>query len=305
MTFQEARESIQTTLAAVDLYHGSVDGIFGPQTSDAFDFLGRKTDVAATGSQASPAVAPETGTGSAKAEGDFMEKMAGSSASGSLMVNGCYTGIADLHHGSTLDLGKFMRAGFGAIIHKASEGSGFRDPLYAARKSAAMSAGLLWGAYHFAAFADGAEQAKHFLSVENGKDPRVLLCLDFEPSSAGGKNMTIAQAEEFLTTVHAATGRWPMVYGGGGLLRDLLEGHRNDVFANCPLWLCDFEQHPRTILPIWPKWALLQYAGDGEGQEPRDVPGCDGADRNSFAGTLDELRALWVGAGSVGAAAKA
>ena len=35
------------------------------------------------------------------------------------------------------------------IIHKATQGSGFSDPVYVQRREAAKNAGLLWGAYHF------------------------------------------------------------------------------------------------------------------------------------------------------------
>lgn len=201
--------------------------------------------------------------------------------------------IIDLNHDNSLDLGKLLPWGLGAVIHKATEGMEFVDSKYAARKSACMSAGLLWGAYHFAAGGDGIEQARHFLAVEPGTDPSVLLCLDFEPSSGGRPNMTLAEGRDFLKYVHDKTGRWPMVYGGGGLLRDLLDGKSDDVFSKCPLWLCDMRSHPKTILPNWPNWTLLQYTDGQLGQEPKDTPGSDGADRNSFAGSLDDLRKAW------------
>lgn len=201
--------------------------------------------------------------------------------------------IIDINHANGLDLGTLLPWGLGAIIHKATEGMEFVDSKYTARKSAAMSAGILWGAYHFAAFGDGIEQARHFLAVEDGSNPKVLLCLDFEPSSHGGENMTVKQGRDFLSYVHDKTGRWPMIYGGGGLLRDLLADKHDDVFSKCPLWLCDMRAHPQPILPMWPRWTLLQYTDGQLGQEPKDVPGSDGADRNSFAGTLEELRKWW------------
>ncbi|MFZ1152332.1 MAG: GH25 family lysozyme [Xanthobacteraceae bacterium] len=40
-------------------------------------------------------------------------------------------------------------AGIAGIIHKAAEGVGFTDKLYADRRVRALGVGLLWGAYHF------------------------------------------------------------------------------------------------------------------------------------------------------------
>lgn len=202
-----------------------------------------------------------------------------------------FTGILDLNHDNSLDLGAFLGAGFAAIIHKATEGTGFRDPKYAARKSAAMSAGILWGAYHFTRGGDGREQCDAFLEMEDFSNPKILGALDFEPSP--GPDMTIEQGRAFILRFHEKTGRYPVVYGGGGLLRDLLEGKNDPVFGACPLWLADYRHAPKVIAPTWSRWTLLQYTDGATGQEPRATPGSDGADRNSFAGTLEDLRAEW------------
>lgn len=246
-------ESIQAKLGI------TVDGVAGPLTLAA---IAKALGVVAQ--PASPATTPSVPA----ASGIAFDK------------------IIDLNHANGLDLGKLLPWGLGAVIHKATEGMEFADPKYNARKSACMSAGLLFGAYHFASGGDGIEQARHFLSVEPGTDPNILLCLDFEPSSGGRPNMTLAEGRDFLRYVHDKTGRWPMVYGGGGLLRDLLDGKSDDIFGQCPLWLADYRTHPQTIMPTWPKWTLLQYSDEG-------APGSDGADLNSFAGSLDELRAAW------------
>ena len=51
------------------------------------------------------------------------------------------------------------------VIHKASEGDFYADPLCAERRSQAEAAGLLWGTYHFGKgdFLPGAQQAAFFL----------------------------------------------------------------------------------------------------------------------------------------------
>lgn len=203
-----------------------------------------------------------------------------------------FDGILDLNHSNGFDVAKMKAGGIGAVIHKATEGITFADSKYATRKAEALAAGLLWGAYHFSSGDDGVAQALHFLAVENGRDPKTLLALDMEPSSHG-PDMTVAQAEAFVSTIHLKTGRWPVIYGGGGLLRDLMEDKISATLSNCPLWLADYRAHPKAIPPTWPKWTLLQFSDGEQGQEPKATPGSDGADRNAFAGTEEQLRSAW------------
>ena len=75
------------------------------------------------------------------------------------------------------------------------------------------------------------------------------------------------------------------------------------------MWLCQYKnglpagidlaglkKHIRVPTP-WDDFTLLQYTGDGVGPLPHTVAGLEpGADLNAFAGTDDELAALWPGA---------
>lgn len=88
--------------------------------------------------------------------------------------------VVDLsHHNCNVDLGQAQSAGIVGVVHKATQGTSFVDPEYATNRAKAKAAGLLWGAYHFGAGADGVEQADFFLkTVQPG--PQDLLVLDFE-----------------------------------------------------------------------------------------------------------------------------
>jgi lysozyme len=58
--------------------------------------------------------------------------------------------VVDIYYQDKVESFAAMRAaGVEAVIHKATQGTRFKDPLYAKRKQDAKSAGLLWGAYHF------------------------------------------------------------------------------------------------------------------------------------------------------------
>jgi lysozyme len=58
--------------------------------------------------------------------------------------------VIDLSHYNTVtSFQQVGMAGIIGIIHKATEGMNFVDAKYDEHRAAALSAGLLWGAYHF------------------------------------------------------------------------------------------------------------------------------------------------------------
>ena len=90
--------------------------------------------------------------------------------------------------------------GLDFLFAKATEGTGFRDPMYATHIAAANKAKLVVGAYHFGIGGSGADQARHFLDVAGNVD---VYALDLErPKSA--PPMTQAEARIFIATVKAA-----------------------------------------------------------------------------------------------------
>ena len=123
--------------------------------------------------------------------------------------------VIDISHMTTVsdfNLAR-KRSNILGVIHKASEGGDFLDPLYAKRRAQAEAAGLLWGAYHFGTHQySGAQQAKMFLAAAK-PGPMTLMALDLEFNEGNPSNtMQLRQAEEFVQTVLAATGRRPLVY---------------------------------------------------------------------------------------------
>ena len=132
-----------------------------------------------------------------------------------------------------------------AVIHKASEGDFYADPMCAERRSQAEAAGLLWGTYHFGkGDSSGAQQAAFFLDSSR-PGPRTLLALDLEPNEGDPSNsMTLEQAEAFVQAVASATGRLPLVYvhptwaNGGARITP------NSILARCGLWVVDYHASP-------------------------------------------------------------
>ena len=128
---------------------------------------------------------------------------------------------ASLGLDAVIDISRFVtvtdfravrRSNILGVIHKATEGGDYVDPLCAARRPQAEAAGLRWGAYHFGTGQmPGERQAAFFLSVAR-PGPGTLLALDLELNENNPSNsMRVDQAEAFVQAVAEATGRKPPI----------------------------------------------------------------------------------------------
>lgn len=235
-----------------------------------------------------------------------------------------FNGVVDLsHHNALADWTALRRAGIAAVIHKATEGATFRDKTFRERRDKARAAGLLWGSYHFSSGMPPAAQVANYLAWADPADDE-LIALDHEPSTAGA-TMTVFEMVEFVERIEAATGRYPVIYGGH-LIREaaaaltgpaegdetaasadrpvtgagaLADGSGEEasaamaVLSRCPLWYARYAPAPIGIPTIWPRWTLWQYTDGKAGPEPHEVPGLGPLDRDTFNGTETELRARW------------
>ena len=193
--------------------------------------------------------------------------------------------VIDLSHfNAVTSFTDIKSAGIAGIIHKATQGTNWSDPTYAGRKPQALAAGLLWGAYHFGTNADGAEQAQYFLKVVN-PGPNDLLALDFEENPSS--QMTIAQAEQFVTEVFTQTGRYPGFYSDA-LAGKLLGNNKSAILANCWFWRAQYGSSAPIVPPTWSTWTMWQYTESGP------VSGISApCDRDTFNGTMNQLSQLW------------
>lgn len=195
------------------------------------------------------------------------------------------------HNGKSLDFKQARADGIVGVIHKASQGTTGRDPMYSANRVKARDAGLLWGAYHFATGSDGARQAANFLDAVG--DPReVLMVLDLEPNPAG-TSMGLVGAHAFVVHVFEQTGRFPGLYSGS-TIKELLGARSDPILANCWLWLAQYGPNA-VVPPNWPTWTLWQYTDGRVGGDPKSVKGIGPCDRNRFNGSGANLRKLWRG----------
>ncbi len=198
--------------------------------------------------------------------------------------------IIDLSHfNNNPDFVQAKGDGILAVIHKATQGTGYADPTYAARKEAAEAAGLLWGAYHFGTGADGIEQAQFFLQTVQ-PSPGDVLVLDFE-ANGQDPSMTLEEARAFVTHVQSVTGRWPGLYAGA-YLKEQLGASTDPVLQNCWFWLSQYG--PTAVVPAnWPTWTLWQYTDGAAGRPPSQVAVSGRCDRDTFNGSVTDFLTFW------------
>lgn len=192
--------------------------------------------------------------------------------------------VIDIYHGNVVhDFAALKAAGILGVIHKCTQGAGYADPTYAARRKLATDAGLLWGAYTFNTGEPVVLQVKNFLSHAE-PDGNTLLALDFEDNPHS--NMSLAQMRQFLQTADSQLGRKLVLYSGNRL-KDLLGSQIDFMIGGHRLWLPQYGPVARPQANWKNPW-LWQYSEAGR------LPGTDGAiDLNLYAGTPEQLANEW------------
>lgn len=195
------------------------------------------------------------------------------------------------HENGVVDFAAAHAGGLRAVLLKASQGTGFVDPMIAGNVARARAAGLLVGAYHFGTGDDPGAQAQHFLSAVRGLNAAPMpLALDWEPDTAGS-SMTAAGARTFVGAVRQATGRSPGLYSGE-TGKQLLGDSVDPVLGACWLWLAQYDDTP-VVQRSWPRWTLWQYSDGTLGPMPHDIPGLRTLDRTVFNGDAAALTDFW------------
>jgi lysozyme len=176
------------------------------------------------------------------------------------------------------------QAGIRFAFIKATEGTDYVDPNFAANWREAKEKGVARGAYHFFRPAqDGKTQAEHFLKhldFAKGDLPPVL---DLEVTDDVNATAIRREALEWLETVEKATGKRPLVYTLPHYARSYLDGK----LAKYPLWVVDLTFLWPSESPGWESWTFWQHSHRGR------IKGIEGdVDLNVFGGTEVEFREL-------------
>lgn len=178
------------------------------------------------------------------------------------------------HAGKTpaIDWQKLARDGIRFAAVKASEGDYYRNPYYASDVRNASNAGMAVLPYVFAnpAKTGGKATAAYALKVVgsgHGREP-VVVDLEDDPYARhaacyGRRGKRIVEwIAGFVSKVHQATGRFPVIYTTASWWRACTGG--SSEFGKDPLWLAAYGGGAPALPSSWHQWAFRQYADNGK-----------------------------------------
>jgi lysozyme len=185
------------------------------------------------------------------------------------------------------------------IIHEATNGY-YVDRAYYARKAEAEKRGYKWGSCHVGIPGDPVKQADFYLQFARPA-PDELMALDLEDLDPE-QSMTLDQAQGFIERIKQRTGRYPMVYGDGMVIREISYRFGKDgIFSETPLWYARFTGAISNFpTGTWNTYTLWQFKSEMNCRRwemdscPYLVPGTRAdMDVDVYNGTVDELRKNW------------
>lgn len=197
------------------------------------------------------------------------------------------SGIDVSHFQNEIDWEQVSRVGIVFAFIKATEGTSYSDPLFAANWRSAKAEGVLRGAYHFfRPQLDPQRQARFFLDTLKDDPGELPPVVDLEVLADVPPEEVIAGACEWMVLVSAALDLKPMLYTGSAFWRRAL--NNSTALTDYPLWIAHYTSARNPIVPsAWPQWTFWQFSQQGK------VAGiCGDVDLDVFNGTLDDLHAL-------------
>lgn len=196
-------------------------------------------------------------------------------------------GVDVSHHQGSINFSAVKGAGHSFAILKATEGTGYIDPMFAGNRAKAHAAGLVVGMYHFARAGDPYAEAAYFARTVAPMQANEFLVLDWEVPA---KNPP-AWCKTWLSTVETALRSKPVIYLNQSA-RDSFDWSAT-IAAGHQLWLAKYDNSTvKSGSGAWPSLAMKQYSDRGT------VPGIGGTvDVNAFYGDMAALLALGTGGG--------
>lgn len=167
------------------------------------------------------------------------------------------------------------------VITKATEGTGFVDPICDTVAQKCLGAGIAWGFYHFAGNSCADEEARFFVDNCAGYFGLGVPVLDWEGEQ------DVAWVNEFVGKVHDLTGVWCVIYANPWRF------NQGGVEVNCGRWVASYPNFNSPSHENAERWecpeadglvVAWQFCSDGK------LPGIDGdVDLDLFYGD----RAAW------------
>ncbi|MGX6402865.1 glycoside hydrolase family 25 protein [Dermabacter hominis] len=164
------------------------------------------------------------------------------------LTEGESLGIDVSSHQKTIDWGDVADAGVSFAYIKATEGTGYTDPKFAANWEGATKNGITPGAYHyFTLCSPGADQARDFLKAAPPDSVALPPALDLEFDGACDERPEAqhanAEVADFVSIVEKAWGRKLVIYSSAEWRRHYDLPHAEGR----PTWLFPGRRDPRRI----------------------------------------------------------
>lgn len=156
-------------------------------------------------------------------------------------------------------------AGVDFTIVKATQGTGYTSPTFAAQVESTVNAGKLLGVYHYISGGNAAAEAAHFVNTVRAYIGRAVLALDWETdeNSAWGN---VDYLRQVAAEVIRLTGVRPLLYFSESVLGAVAPVARA---LNCGLWVAQYANMDATGWQASP-WnegafscAIRQYSSKG------------------------------------------
>ena len=195
------------------------------------------------------------------------------------------------HHEGSPDFQAVAESGILAVIHKATEGTTYIDPLRANNLARAKQQGLAICTYHFLKHGNATEQMEFYCKiVQPGVGERVII--DHEDAAC-----TLGDLHEAVLALRNISNErflnLKITVYSGHLLKEQLDDAYDPLLATgTDLWIAHYTSGaPTWPYATYPSYKLWQYSETGH------VPGIeDEVDMNEFNGSDREL-IEWIGPG--------
>ena len=201
--------------------------------------------------------------------------------------------IGDSYSAALSSLMRMKDSGIVGLIHKATEGTTYRDDMLKFRTDLCRDAGLLFGTYHFLRTSDMGQQVAHYFDTvqsvqkEPGESSTWLFVCDYEDPG-----VNLGSVADFCEQLDAVTGteQHPILYTGFALKDKIAAGQDASRLTKYQLWLAHYTSGAPTLPKGWTTWWGHQYTDKGS------VPGIQApTDVNAYDGSAEDLKSDWRG----------
>lgn len=178
--------------------------------------------------------------------------------------------VIDVFSGSGTDM--VANTDADGVIIKATQGTGYVNPLCNSQWDIAKGNGKLLGLYHYAGGDNPVTEANYFIDNIANYVGQGVLVLDWEKYQNAAWGST-TWARSFVDQVHARTGVWPLVYTGTTGLAQI-----GNTSKDCGLWFAGYplENNDWNVPDFiyntapWPYYTGWQFTS-GKGAMDRSV----------------------------------